>query len=458
MMRAAVFFALAIGCSSAESATPPENGDAEADAESDADANPDSGSDSGSGSDSDSGSDSGSDAALGPTKVHYPFGPLHSPLTAAVAARLRAIVDTSPHRKDVFAKVGDSNTVNTHFLSCFAGTDVRLGAYAALEPTRQFFRKTLADGTRTSFDRLTLAATVGWGTSKPIADDPSPIEDEVAAIKPAFAVVMLGTNDTYETGVTSFERNLGLVVDALVKEKVAPVLTTIPQRTDTAVAAALLPEMNAIIRVVAEHRAVPLIDLAKALEPLDGFGLAGDGIHLQVYSMGGAHGCWLTPEGLTEGMNQRNLLTLQGLDRLRKFVLDKATPETAPPPIAGTGGWATPFAVASLPFVDHHTTTGAADEVDKYACGSQDESGPEVVYRVTLAKPTKLRIRVFADDGVDVDLHWLDGATAASCTARADRLLDVDAAAGVFHVVVDTFVTAGMPKSGAYRLTIVPRP
>ena len=67
-------------------------------------------------------------------------------------------------------------------------------------------------------------------------------------------------------------------------------------------------------------------------------------------------------------------------------------------------------------------------------------------------------MRVFADDGVDVDLHWLDGATPATCTARADRLLDVDAPAGTHHLVVDTFVTAGMPKSGAYRLTILPRP
>jgi hypothetical protein len=399
-----------------------------------------------------------SDAATPSAKVRYPYGALHSPFTPEVAARMRAIVATSPHRKDVFAKVGDSNTVNTNFLHCFNGSDVRLDTHGDLEPTRAFFRKTLADGARTSFDRVTLAATVGWGTAKPIAGDPTPIEQEVAAIKPAFAVVMLGTNDTYEAGVSPFEKNLGLVVDALVKEQVAPILTTIPQRSDTAVAAALVDEMNAVIRAIAEHRAVPLIDLAAALEPLPEYGLASDGIHLQVYSMGGAHGCWLTPAALTEGMNQRNLLTLQGLDRLRRFVLESAMPEARPPAVAGTGGWMTPFAIDAVPFTDHHTTAGGADEVDKYPCGSQDESGPEVVYRIDLDKPAKLRIRVFADEGADVDLHWLDGATAATCTARGDRLLDVDAMAGSHRVVVDTFATGGIAKSGGYRLTILPRP
>jgi len=403
--------------------------------------------------------DTGGDTVVEPpAKVRFPFGAVHSPMTPEVTARMRAIVDATPHRKDVFAKVGASNTVNTNFLHCFAGADVRLDKYADLEPTRAFFKKTLADATRTSFDRTSLAATVGWGAARPIAGDPTPIEQEVAAIKPAFAIVMLGTNDTYATGVFPFERNLGLVVDALVKEQVAPVLTTIPQRTDTAEAAALVPEMNAIIRAVAQHRAVPLIDLAEVLEPLDGYGLASDGIHLQVYSSGGAHGCWLTPAGLTEGMNQRNLVTLQALDRLRKFVLDRAAPEPRPAAIEGNGTWSAPFRIDAVPFADHASTTDGVDETDRYPCGSADESGPEIVYRIDLSAPTRLRIRVFADDGVDVDVHWLDGATASTCTARADRLLDVDAAAGSHRIAIDSFVSSGTPRAGKFRLTVLPRP
>src|SRR6476646_5697570 len=43
--------------------------------------------------------------------------------------------------------------------------------------------------------------------------------------------------------------------------------------------------------------------------------------------------------------------------------------------------------VDALPFVDTNTTTGAASTLDGYSCAPDaDESGPEMVYRVTLAE------------------------------------------------------------------------
>jgi hypothetical protein len=393
--------------------------------------------------------------AIGPTR--YPYGPQQSPMSASIIARAAKVIAATPYRHDVFAKVGASNTVNTNFLHCFAGSDVKLADYAALEPTRAFFRKTLADDTHTSFDRTSLAATVGWGAVRTIAGDPSPIAQEIMAIRPGLSVVMLGTNDTYSTGVDPFERNLRANVDKLLAFGVLPIVSTIPQRSDTAEAIALVPEMNAIIRAVAQAKQVPFIDLASALEPLPGYGLASDGIHLQVYVSGGAHGCWFTADALKLGMNQRNLLTLTALDRVRRFVLDGSAPaEPAPPSLAGKGVWLDPLVVDSIPFVDDRDPrTDGIDQADVYACGTQDESGPEVVYRVDLAAPAKLRIRVFSDEGADLDVHWLDGDGASSCTARADKLLDVDAKAGVHRLVVDTFASGGVAKVGRYRLTMV---
>lgn len=459
-MRAAFLLVVAplcvVGCGSdGDPASPVDDGGLEAAADGASDAPPgDAGSDAT--PDADSGDGDGGAGPAGPTR--YPHDARHSPMAPAVVARVKAIVDASPHRKGVFAKVGASNTVNGNFFHCFAGTDVKLGAHAALEPTRAFFRETLADATRTSFDRTSLAATVGWGAGKTIAGEPSPIEQEVAAIDPAFAVVLLGTNDTYASGVHPFERNMRGVVDALLGLSVVPIVTTIPPRSDTAEAAALVPEMNAILRAVAQARQVPFVDLYSELLPLPDLGLVGDGIHLSVHVSGGARGCWLTPEALDEGMNVRNLVTLEALDRVKRFVLDGAPPEAAPPPLAGAGTWVAPYAIDALPFVDDRSTaTSSADEVDVYPCGPQDESGPEVVYRIDLAEPAKLRVRVFADDGADVDLHWLDGETAATCTARHDRVLDVDASAGAHRLVIDTFVASAAPKPGGYRLTIVPR-
>ncbi|MEO7097465.1 MAG: SGNH/GDSL hydrolase family protein, partial [Polyangiales bacterium] len=307
------------------------------------------------------------------------------------------------------------------------------------------------------FDRTSLSATVGWGAAKTIAGDPSPIAQEIMVIHPALAVVMLGTNDTYPTGVDPFERNLRANVDKLLAFGVLPIVTTIPQRSDTAEAIALLPEMNAIIRAVAQAKQVPFIDLAAALAPLPGYGLASDGIHLQVYSSGGAHGCWFTPDALKLGMNQRNLLTLTALDRVRRYVLERsAGAEPAPASLAGKGVWLDPLVVDAIPFVDDRDPrTDGIDQTDAYACGTQDESGPEVVYRVELAAAAKLRIRVFSDEGADLDVHWLDGEGASSCTARADKMLDVDAKAGVHRLVVDTFSSGGVAKVGRYRLTLV---
>ena len=399
--------------------------------------------------------DAGDAPPPGPTR--YPFGPVQSPMSAAVIARAAKVIAGSPYRHDVFAKVGDSNTVNTNFAQCFAGTDVQLGTHAPLESARAFFAKTLADATRTSFDRTTLAAVVGWGAAKPIEGDPSPIAQEVMAIHPALAVVMLGTNDTYAAGVDPFERSLRGNVDKLLSFGVLPILTAIPLRNDTPEAIGLVPDMNAIVRAVAQARQVPFIDLAQVLAPLPSFGLASDGLHLQVYVSGGAHGCWFSDAALQYGQNQRNLLTLTALDRVHRFILEPtASPEPAPPSLAGKGVWLDPLVVDSIPFVDDRDTkVDGIDQADSYSCGTQDESGPEVVYRVDLAAPTKLRIRVLSDEGADLDVYWLDGPAASSCVARADKVLEVDATAGSHRLVVDSFVSGGVVKSGGYRLTVL---
>ena len=53
---------------------------------------------------------------------------------------------------------------------------------------------------------------------------PSPLEREIAATRPGFAVVMLGTNETYAQGIYPFARNLLATVDALLGHGVVPVL------------------------------------------------------------------------------------------------------------------------------------------------------------------------------------------------------------------------------------------
>jgi hypothetical protein len=263
-------------------------------------------------------------------EMHAPAGALHSPMTQDVVEPLRALLARSGARKDAFVKIGDSNTVNSSFMRCFAGGDVRLGSHEELSDTVSFFKAHDVDGVKTSFDRVTEAATIGWLARDVMNGTPSALEREIAATRPAFAVIMLGTNDNRAGGVEPFAASLGAVVDKTLALGVVPLLSTIPPRTDNRAAAARVPELNAVIREIATARGVPLMDLYQALEDLPGKGLAQDGIHLQMAYSNAPHGCWLTASGLQKGMNTRNLLTLQALDRARRFLVEGETPEGEP--------------------------------------------------------------------------------------------------------------------------------
>jgi hypothetical protein len=272
--------------------------------------------------------------------------------------------------------------------------------------------------------------------------------------------VLRGTNDTYEQGVVGFDRSLLKAVDQMLSLGVVPLMTTIPPRADKVEADALVPEMNAIIRAVAQHRQVPYLDLWKLLDALPDKGLVGDGIHMGVYVSGGkARGCWLTPEALGDGMNLRNLISLEALDRARRFLLEDQAPEAAPPPLPGAGTWSDPRVIDALPFVDSgDTSASTTSEVGVYGCSAANEGGPEIVYRLPLTAPTKLSIRVFDGEGVDVDIHALSAPSADACLARHDSRVVLTAGPGDLYLSVDSFVTGGAAQAGPFRLTVVPVP
>lgn len=253
---------------------------------------------------------------------------IHSPMTSALVARLRAVIASSHGATNSFIKVGDSNTANPSFLSCFAGRDVELGAHAALETTRSFFSARRLDSLHGSFDRTSMAAASGWITRQALAGAPSPLVREIAVATPAFAVVMLGTNDNRANGMEAFVEALPRVVEGLLTRGVVPLLSTIPPRADAPAMRARVPEYNRVIRALAESRQIPLVDLYAALLPLPKHGLVADGIHLaSAWSHGVPQPCHLTPDALQHGMNMRNLVVLQALDRARRFVVEGESPE-----------------------------------------------------------------------------------------------------------------------------------
>jgi hypothetical protein len=385
-------------------------------------------------------------------------------MTRFVADHIREVLSRGDDalQDDVFMKVGASSTVSHSSLHCFADGPVDLGAHEALGDTLDFFLAGDASGT-TPFDRETLAARSGHSAIWVVDGDPSPLAEELDAVQPRYAIIHFGTNDmgmgsTFLSAMWAFHEAMMGMIDGLLEVGIVPVLTGISHRGDRASSNEWVETYNALIRGMAQARQIPFIDLHLAMDDLDGWGLAGDGIHLEGYSGGP---CVLTEEGLAHGYNRRNLIVLQAMDRLyRVGILGEEALDEPEEPMSGDGTLDHPLQIAGLPFSDGRDTRDASSAVlaEYTGCESEsDESGPEVVYTITLDAPARIRA-IVADRGeTDIDIHLLDAtATEAGCIARDHHSIEGTLDPGTYHLVLDTWVDGdGDAKAGEYLLTVV---
>jgi hypothetical protein len=406
-----------------------------------------------------SSSDSGEpDPPSGP--VFYPADRVHSPIDAWVADGLRAIASVDDAwQPDVFMKVGDSVTASPNNLACFAEGPVDLDVHAALDGTLQHFLVDVEPGI-TPFDRQTLAAAVGQNAGWATSGMPSPVDAEIAAIAPAFALVQYGGNDmnlgtTFASAMPGFYENMTVLLDGLVDRGIVPIVFGMTRRGDDPEAQKWAATYNAVIRGLAQARQIPFVDTFLAIDAIPGHGLGPDDLHLDAYVDGA---CILDPAGLQHGYNLRNLISLEALDRAREVVVDgEAAIDRAAPRVAGSGTHDDPFVIDALPWSDaRDTASDGVAQLDAYACDAADESGPEIVYRLELGSDTPVRAMVLDREGVDVDLHVLaEPASPRSCVARDDTMIETTLAAGEWTLVVDTYDAGAGALVGAYLLVVV---
>jgi hypothetical protein len=251
-----------------------------------------------------------------------PAGPALPAFDAPTAAHVRDLATRGAARgnaRDVVAKIGDSITESASFLMDCGHGWYELGAYGDLGSTIQYFSARSLPGGENSLARSSLSATAGWTVADALAggDPASPLARELDAIRPQWAVVMYGTNDLDRVDVATYRANLGRVVDLIESRAAVAVLSTIPPRADTQVAASRVGPFNDAVRALAAERHVPLLDYWAALRPLPAYGVSADGIHPN--TLHGSDACVFTAEGLRYGYNVRSLTALQMLARLRGY-------------------------------------------------------------------------------------------------------------------------------------------
>jgi len=352
--------------------------------------------------------------------VLYVEGRVHSPITSEIVQALAAL--PTGGRTNVFAKVGDSITATTSFLSCFATGPVDLGTHGDVAATRTYFLAGDAAGT-SPFARISAAAHGGWMTGDELAGSPPPLDQEVTAIVPRYAVVMLGTNDIrFGRTIDDAGADLWTIVDRLRAAGVIPILSTIPANLGDPGSNARIPLFNRVVRAIAQGRGVPLIDYHLAMSALANEGIDTDGLHPTV-SPDGA--CVLTDAGLTYGYNLRNLVTLEALERTRRAASGDVL-DTDAPIRAGSGTSADPF-TGTAPLVDLGDTRNTASA--SY-CGV---TGNAVIYRIDLASSRSLQVSVVDRAGVNVDVAI---AANSACVASGDQTASATVGPGSVDIVV----------------------
>lgn len=227
------------------------------------------------------------------------------------------------NRANVFSKVGDSLTDIWAFLNLIGDGIYSLGDYAYLQPAINYYSQSTAR-TGNSFNNVSYAAVSGWSSfdavnPAKVADvcpGMIPVECEYSIVKPAVAIIMIGTNDTtaaFDRG--AFEGNLRQVVEASINHGVIPVLSTVPfdQWGDA-------QAYNQIIISLAVAYDIPWMDFYGATWDLPNHGIsAADGVHPSVPP--GNDPTNFTAENLQYGHTVRNLLVLHVLDSLWRQVL-----------------------------------------------------------------------------------------------------------------------------------------
>jgi len=208
----------------------------------------------------------------------------------------------NPH---AFSVIGDCDSTPSWFLGDFDRGLLyySLGGYSDLTDVISTFTG--------SFEHVNITVKRGFNTAailSPLWADPktcspgeSPLECEIQTNHPAFAFILLGTNDVYS--LDSFKRNMKAIINELEGHGIIPILATKADDLEGG------NRINAIISELAREYEIPLWNFWRAVQPLPDHGLQSDGAHLTW-----ANNRFDDPTAMEKAWPWRNLTALQVLD------------------------------------------------------------------------------------------------------------------------------------------------
>jgi hypothetical protein len=204
-----------------------------------------------------------------------------------------------------YSKVGDCETTSAWFLGAFDEDPslYSLGDYAYLQEIIDYFqgshgRTSLAAGTGfTAANTLTPL----WADHKVCLTDETPVACEIRIHRPAYALVMLGTNDVNH--LATFDENMRKMLDVLIGNGVVPILATKADNLEGN------HSINLEIARLAQEYDLPLWNFWRAVQPLPNHGLQADNSHLTW-----AGPFFNDPVRMRSAWPWRNLTALQTLD------------------------------------------------------------------------------------------------------------------------------------------------
>ena len=247
-----------------------------------------------------------------PTATLMPDGWMKLPVVPeTVSYRVRQIYEEGQklgNRPNVFSLIGDCDATPTWFLGDFdlGPKHYNLGQYSDLQGEIAYFKG--------SFSRQSLAVRRGfvaasvlttlWADPKQCQKGETPLSCELRLNKPAFAFILLGTNDYNHREV--FEPNMRKILDTLIADGVVPILGTKADNMEGDYT------LNATIAQLAYEYELPLWNFWAATQPLPAHGLDTDLTHLTW-----GPNDFSDPARMQSAWPWRNLTALQTLKAVR---------------------------------------------------------------------------------------------------------------------------------------------